>query len=577
MSTPCVGSGCIPVQLLGSLTSPGAGGSGRACYHHRTLAQMPHSTDSLLSDWTETASWYVEEYGWQVVPLHPNPKFSEQSSAEEVIRHVGYAPLWEDWEEKATQDLEVLEEWSTLTRGPGKRLPHVYLGAKTGQASNLLVLEVALDHRGRNHLDKWQRVYDPLPETMVLFEGRDRKYFFFTYPAVEDPLPRWFGGPAFRLHGEASLVRVPILNKRRSNLSWDIQGPEKPAAAPLWLLDHFGCLSADPVEAQDMGQRVNGRPHVPSKHETSSNARVSNGQDLSLTSPSTPSKFQTGSEGLPFRTGEALAGEENEDSHFLGQPWLVKDGLTVLTGRAKLAGKTTWTLNAAVHLVSGREFMGFPSHPCPVVVLTDVCSSWTNVFLQKLGGLVPKARSRLHLLHPKDVADWHWARLLEHTYNYAQEVGAKAIFIDSLDQYVGVQGDLDPTSDARVLHRLRVQSPSNSAVFAVKATQSGETSSLRTALEELSDLGMTADVIMQMAQVQASKSTLRRFVSLCRAGRIPQEMYGELRQGRYHRVRPDRVSEDDWVPTITEDSSRDARSPAPPLRTQEFEETTSIN
>lgn len=519
----------------------------------------------------------MDTYGWEVVPLHPNPKSTEASSSDEVVRHLGYAPLWEDWEKKATNEPDALKEWRELTEGTGTRLPHVYLGVKTGKESNLVVLEVTLDEGGRSQIERWQESYGSLPETAALFEERTRKFYFFRYPHSAETLPRWFGGPSLRFHGESSLVRVPLLNKRRSKLSWDLQGPEEPAAPPSWLVDHFRCLS--PGQAEKSPTRTDRRESQEDLNNGTATTPVTASEKATATFGGAPSNpTQNGSSCTPlFRTGEELGEKTSKASPFLGHPWLVEDGLTILTGAPKLAGKTTWTLHAAVHLASGRDFMGFPSRSSPVVVLTDVPPRRTRGLLDELG-VQDSARSQLHFLHPKDAANLHWAQLLARTYRYAEEIGAKAVFIDSLDLYVSGMGGPDPTADDRVLHQLRVQPPSGTAVFAVKALREVTGSDIHVSLEELSALGSAADVIMQMARVQSSDlSTLRFFRSVSRFDRVPRQMYGNLQQGAYTRLYRESHTQDDWIPAVSEDSSlRDARSPAPPLRTQELEETTTL-
>jgi len=469
----------------------------------------------MADRWMSYAVWYASDYGWSILPLHPRPGQAETGSEDPVERQLGHVAFGERSE--ASSDPEQIRAWEGCT--------DALVGVVTGTSSDLIALEVPTGPQASPDAERLQHAVGPLPETATVL-NETRKYLLYTYPEDGPPLPPLSRFGDVVLHGDRSLIAVPGAPSG-SPYEWDIRAPDTIASAPSRLLALFGHAASDTVpgtppsgQARAAGRDL--RPPTVSPHVS----------DRSPSGESQP-------EPSLFRTGEALRPSPDEQTAFLGLPWLVEDGMTLLTGRSKTAGTSTWSTHLAAAVAGGTPFLGHRATVAPVVLLTDRPPTSLRALLQRMDLAARDALARLHVLHPKDVADRHWRFVIHHAYDHARNVGARLVVVDSLEQYVYVKGDAYPVEDEAVAHLLTGAAPQGIGVVAVTSLPDAPPAApMSDTVDRLGLLARTADLLVRMDAMETpGRPTLRCVRCLGRGGSAPATLWCELTCGRYQRVR----------------------------------------
>jgi len=475
------------------------------------------STTDLAEGWAASGIQYLEEHGWEIVPLTGNSK-SAAESHDHVVNQLGAVPIVDLPEGALTSKQEILEVNETQPDNSP-------LGVQTGTGSGIIAVEIGPAATRALDSDKVYRLKEALPETLWLC-GPDREYYLFEIPERESRFPQITRSDGVILHGEKSLIRVPLMVRSVPRAyQWGLNSVDEPALFPEALLSFFGIKSRpDDLLLADMRSKDSS---CPSSSDRGGRAPVAS-------EPNSPNRPDNAS--CPFRSGEELKKKRGEAAteHV---PWLAPEALSVLTGAPKTSGKSTFAVNVAAHVAAGRPFLGYPLAESPVVILSDLPSSRLRALFRRLE-LDRDACSRIHAVTPRDVQDMGWSRLLTAAFNHASRIGAGLLVVDSLDQYIRAKGGIDSCESREVVHTLKMKAPPDCATLAVKALPSRASEGLRIAVRELGLLGQVADVVMQMdARPARASQTLRRLRVTGRLEPTPGPLLCEMAEGKYCRRR----------------------------------------
>lgn len=487
---------------------------------------MPSSESELREGWATTAARYIDAHGWAIVPLNPNPSHSSADEVGPVVRQLGRAPLI-DSPDEALNTIEDVEEWDDF------QPPNSAIAIQTGSSSGVVALEIGPGAERALGCEHSEKLIEALPSTKTV-EGPDRKYLIFSYPSGCEDLPQMKRSDGVILHGDGSLVRVPVVSKEfPRGYDWDIDAPAHVAPFPDSLFSFFGIKTG----ADDLLALIS---NTEGSSETSSFS--SDGETRSCNSRSKRTGLRRG-ESVSFRTGMELVENEEQPEDEIGVPWLGNGSLSVLTGAPKTGGKSTFVVNLAAHVAAGRPFLEYPVRPASVVILTDLPAKRFQTLLRRLG-IDREAFDRIHAAHPRDVTESGWHNLLSSTFEQASRVNADLVIIDSLDQYVSAKGGPNPCESDDVVHTLTTASPTNCATLAVKAQSPNLSEGLDHTIQQLGLLGRASDIIAQMDRGPSRKNrTFRRLQIAGRLEAIPTHLLCEMRSGRYHRIRPESSAE----------------------------------
>jgi hypothetical protein len=475
------------------------------------------SITDLAEGWAASGIQYLEEHGWEIVPLTGNSK-SAAESCDHAVNQLGAVPIVDLPEGALTSKQKILEVNETQPDNSP-------LGVQTGTGSGIAAIEVGPAATRAMGSDKVSQLKEALPETLWIC-GPDREYYLFEIPERETRLPQISRSDGVILHGENSLLRVPLMVRSVPRAyKWGLNSADEPAPFPEALLSFFGIKSSpDDLLLGDMKSKDSSCP--------SSSDRGGRASAMSELSRSN----RPDNASCPFRSGEELTKKRGEAATER-VPWLAPEALSVLTGAPKTSGKSTFAVNLAAHVAAGRPFLGYPLAESPVVILSDLPSSRLQALLRRLE-LDRDVCSRIHAVTPRDVQDMGWSRLLTAAFDHASCIGAGLLVLDSLDQYIRAKGGIDSCENREVVHTLKMKAPPDCATLAVKALAPRPSEGLRFAIRELGLLGQVADVVMQMDAGPAhTNQALRRLQVTGRLEATPGPLLCEMAEGKYCRRR----------------------------------------
>jgi hypothetical protein len=141
-----------------------------------------------------------------------------------------------------------------------------------------------------------------------------------------------------------------------------------------------------------------------------------------------------------FRTARELASMTTERVTWLVRGFLAVGAVTELSGKAKLAGKSTLILFLTRSVLEGDLCLGAVAMRSPVVFLTEQTPTTFRELLGRAGLL---NREDLSLLCHADVAGTTWTQIVRLAKEEAVRLGAKLIVVDTLPQFAGLRGDAE--------------------------------------------------------------------------------------------------------------------------------------
>ena len=149
-----------------------------------------------------------------------------------------------------------------------------------------------------------------------------------------------------------------------------------------------------------------------------------------------PAHRDGGAEESKFISAADFTARVPEAAPWLVKPWVVRGGITMISGKAKLAGKTTWTLHLVKAILEGGKFLGEPACQGPVFYLTEERASSFVAALRRTG-----LAGRRDLIIRQHRAGDTWPDVIRETISEARRVSAVLIVVDTLPVFAGLAGD----------------------------------------------------------------------------------------------------------------------------------------
>jgi len=120
-------------------------------------------------------------------------------------------------------------------------------------------------------------------------------------------------------------------------------------------------------------------------------------------------------------------------------PGIVAAGTTsLLFGKVKQAGKTTFALEAAAAITSGRSFLGIPTRQTDVVYLSEQGPGSFREAIQRAG---LQASDSLHIVFSHRVHHLPWPLIVEKSIRHCKQHDARLLVVDTISQFSGIEGD----------------------------------------------------------------------------------------------------------------------------------------
>jgi hypothetical protein len=146
---------------------------------------------------------------------------------------------------------------------------------------------------------------------------------------------------------------------------------------------------------------------------------------------------------LRFRTGAEIAAENPNTVTWLAEPWVAAGSITELTGKIKLAGKTTFATHMSRAVLEGTEFLGKPTTKGPVLYLTEQTPASFREAMARAGLL---GRKDFNVLFWADTLEMAWPDVARAAQDECKRCGARLMVVDTLPQFSGLVGEEENTA-----------------------------------------------------------------------------------------------------------------------------------
>jgi hypothetical protein len=120
---------------------------------------------------------------------------------------------------------------------------------------------------------------------------------------------------------------------------------------------------------------------------------------------------------------------------WIARPWVAEGALTLVDGKPKVAGKSTWLAHLVKRVLAGTEFLDESTTCTPVVLLTEERPSTFRRMLERVG---LADSTDLHVVFYQDVQRLPWDALVKQAVDKCRAVGARLLIIDTLHQFAGI-------------------------------------------------------------------------------------------------------------------------------------------
>src|SRR5215217_7637977 len=139
---------------------------------------------------------------------------------------------------------------------------------------------------------------------------------------------------------------------------------------------------------------------------------------------------------LPFKTGLEIADSTPLVTEWIAYPWFPKGTIVEVSGKIKLAGKTTWIAHAVSKILRGEPFMGGHTKKTKVLFLTEQSPNSFRKVLKNAS----LERDDIKVLYWHEVRAFSWEELIAAVGKEAKAFGALVIVIDVISRWASFAG-----------------------------------------------------------------------------------------------------------------------------------------
>jgi RecA-family ATPase len=151
---------------------------------------------------------------------------------------------------------------------------------------------------------------------------------------------------------------------------------------------------------------------------------------------------------MKFITAKELYESNPDPVVWVCKPWLAVEAITELDGKAKTAGKTTFTLAMCRAIINGDEFLGEPTEKGTVVYLTEESRTTFRAALERAG--IGESTDfhvlfwrETHMLQDREDLGTAWEQIVRSAIREAHKRKARVLVIDTFAQFARLVGDTE--------------------------------------------------------------------------------------------------------------------------------------
>lgn len=253
---------------------------------------------------------------------------------------------------------------------------------------------------------------------------------------------------------------------------------------------------------------------------------------------SIPSHKDYGRGELEFLSARDIATRTSEKPDWIWKPYVIKGGITEITGKIKSAGKTTLVTHACRQVLNGGYFLGYPMATTGVMYLTE-----------QTEGSFREALRRADLLDREDfyVLTWYrtrgisWSEIVARAVEEAKQRNLGLLVVDTLPRFANLKGDSENNSgDAlEAMEPLQIAAGQGLGVIIVRHERKsgGEVGD---AGRGSSAFGGEADIVVSIKRPEGKvRPTIREIQALGRFDETPEKLVVELTDQGYRALGSD--------------------------------------
>ena len=230
---------------------------------------------------------------------------------------------------------------------------------------------------------------------------------------------------------------------------------------------------------------------------------------------------------LQFQTAAEIASSTDPEVVWIVRAWIAAACMTILSGKVKAGGKTTWVLRMVAAVLDGLPFMGEPTVKTTVVYLTEQPLPSFREAL-KIAGLLE--RQDLSVLPWSNALGFGWPEVINAAVKECQRLGAKLLVVDTFPQFAQLSGDAENNAGdalAAVLPLQQAMSKGSAVLLVIHDRKSGG---------DVGDSGRgssaftgAADIVLSIRRPEGDhRPTMRRIEALSRFADTPSGLVIEL-------------------------------------------------
>lgn len=241
-----------------------------------------------------------------------------------------------------------------------------------------------------------------------------------------------------------------------------------------------------------------------------------------------------------FITAKQLFEDHPVPVDWIAEPWLAAEAITELDGKAKSAGKTTFTLAMCKAILTGNEFLGKPTRRSPIIYLTEESTPSFRAALERSGiGADPDFHilpwNRMFQLQTEGDSASVWAGAVDAAIKKAKSVGARVLVVDTFAQFAHLIGDKENSAGDILEAMLPLQRARDAglAVLLIRHERK-EGGSVGDSGRGSSALSGVVDIVLRLHRPEGRHpENLRKLEALSRFDGTPPETTIALNSGNY--------------------------------------------
>jgi AAA domain/Toprim-like len=234
---------------------------------------------------------------------------------------------------------------------------------------------------------------------------------------------------------------------------------------------------------------------------------------------------------LPFRTARQIAEETPEQIEWIAKPYVAKGAITEISGKVKLAGKTTFGTNLSNRVLDGALFLGEPTTKTPIVYLTEQPPSSWRITLERAGLL---GREDFHTLYFKDARGTAWSDVADGAAEHCLKVGAGMLIIDTLGQWAGITGDSENNAGDALAAMLPLQEAAGNGIAVIVLRHDRKSGGLvGESGRGSSAFSGAADIVMSIRRPEGNTKKTLRVIHAIGRYEVPEELVIDLTKDGY--------------------------------------------